>query len=50
MVTNMDVLRVIRMMYEITPGWGNEYFDTVTEFFHEVNLTSDVRDSLKITI
>ena len=50
MVLNNDVLRVIKMMYEITPGWGNEYFDTVNEFFHEVNLTSEVRDALRITI
>ena len=50
MVLNNDVLRVIKMMYDITPDWGNEYFDTVSEFFHPVNLTSEVRDALRITI
>ena len=47
---NFDVLRVMKMMYEIKEGWGNEYFDTVSEFFHPINLTSEVRDALKITI
>ena len=50
MVLNSDVLRVMKMMYEITPDWGNEFFDTVSEFFHSVDLTSEVRDALNISI
>ena len=50
MVINNDVLRVMKMIYDITPGWGNDFFETVEEFFHPVNLTSEVRDSLFITI
>jgi len=50
MVINNDVLRVMKMMYTIKADWGNEYFDTVEEFFHPVNLTKEVRNALYITI
>lgn len=50
MVINNDVLRVMKMMYEITADWGNEYFETVEQFFHPVNMTQEVRDALHISI
>ena len=49
-VTNADVVRLMKMIYDIEGNWGDEYPDTVREFFHEQNLTVSVRDALGITI
>ena len=49
-VTNADVVRLMKMIYDIEGNWGDEHPDTVREFFHEQNLTVSVRDALGITI
>ena len=50
LVTNADIMRAMKMIYDIKPGWGDEYFETVEEFFHPQNLTLAVRNALHITI
>ena len=48
LVINADVVRAMKMIYDINPsqGWGEEYLDTVNDFFHPQNLTPSVRTAL----
>ena len=48
LVVNADVVRAIKLIYDIKPsaGWGEEYFDKVCDFFHPQNLTLSVRTEL----
>ena len=50
LVVNADIIRVMKMIYDITPGWGDEYGETVDEYFHPQNLTLSVRSALGIKI
>ena len=50
LVVNSDIIRAMKMVYDITPGWGDEYSETVDEYFHPQNLTLSVRTALGITI
>ena len=50
LVVNADIIRVIKMLYEIKPGWGDEYDKTVDEYFHPQNLTLSVRSALGMNI
>ena len=50
LVTNADVVRSVKMIHDIKPGWGDEHTETVDEFFHPQNLTLSVRSALGITI
>ena len=49
LVINSDVIRAMKMVYDIQPGWGDECSETVDEFFHPQNLTLSVRSALGIT-
>ena len=46
LVVNADIIRVIKMLCEIKPGWGDECDETVDECFHAQNLTLSVRSAL----
>ena len=50
LVVNADIIRVIKMLYEIKPGWGDEYDETVDEYFHPQNLTLSARSALGMNI
>ena len=50
LVINADIIRVIKMLYEIKPGWGDEHDETVDEHFHPQNLTLSVRSALSMSI
>ena len=45
-VINKDIAKVMKMRYDIADGWANEYFETVEEYFHELNITINVREHL----
>ncbi len=45
-VVNEDVLRTMRMIYSITGDWGDEYAETVHDFFSPPNLTLSIASSL----
>ena len=47
---NSDVIRVLKMAYDVTPGWGDEHCETVEEFFHPIDLTAEAREALFITM
>ena len=49
LVINTDVVRIIKMLCDVGSGWGDEYPETVDEYFHPQNLTLSVRSSLGIT-
>ena len=50
LVVNADVVRAMKMLYDIKPGWGDEFNETVEEFFHPQNLTLTVRAALGIQL
>ena len=50
LVVNADIIRVMKMIYDITSGWGDECGETVDEYFHPQNLTLSVRSALGIKI
>ncbi len=45
-VVNEDVLRTMRMIYSITGDWGDEYAETVHNFFSTPNLTVSIASAL----
>ena len=50
LVINSDIVCLIKMIYDAKAGWGEEFSETVEEFFHPENLTLSVRSVLGITI
>ena len=46
LVINEDVLRTMRMIYSISGKWGNEYCETVHNFFSVANITPTIAGSL----
>lgn len=50
LIINSDVVRAMKMLYDVEPGWGDEYRETVDEFFHPQNLTLSVRSTLGMTL
>ena len=50
LVVNSDIVRVIKMLCDVGSGWGDEYPETVKEYFHPQNLTLAVRSLLGIGI
>ena len=50
LVINADVVRAMKMLFDIKPGWGDEFSETVEEFFHPQNLTLSVRAALGIKL
>ena len=46
LVIDSDVVRLLKMIYDIKSRWGDEHFETVEEFFHPENLTFSVRSAL----
>jgi len=50
LVINSDIVRLIKMIYDVKAGWGEEFSETVEEFFHPENLTLSVHSALGITI
>ena len=49
-VINSDVVRAMKMLYDTEPGWGEEYRETVDEYFHTQNLTNSVRAMLGMNL
>ena len=50
LVINADIIRVIKMLHEIKPGWGDECDETVDEYFHPQNLTLSAHSALSMSI
>lgn len=50
LIVNSDVVRAMKMLYDIEPGWGDEFRETVDEYFHSQNLTKSVRSVLGMTL
>ena len=46
LVINSDIVRSLKMIYDIKPGWGEEYPETVSDYFHAENLTLPVKCAL----
>ena len=49
LVINSDIVRTLQTIYFVKPYWGDEYFCTVRNYFHPINLTLHVRKSLSIS-
>ena len=50
LVVNSDIIRAMKMIFNVKPGWGDEHSETADEFFHPQNLTSSVRTALGMKI
>ena len=50
LVVSSDIIRAMKMIYNIGAGWGEEYSETVDEFFHPQSLTLSVRNALGMKI
>ena len=50
LVVNSDVVRIMKMIFSIKPGWGDEHSETVEDFFHPQNLTLSMRTALGMKI
>jgi hypothetical protein len=49
LIENKDIVKAMKTVYSIEPGWANEYFETIEEYFHETNRTPYVKESLGFT-
>ena len=50
LAVNSDVVRIMKMTFSITPGWGDKHSETVEDFFHPQNSTLSVRTALGMKI
>ena len=48
---NADIVRTLKMIYDVTGNWGDEYRELVEMYFHEQNLTlSALRSQRPVSI
>ena len=50
LVVSSDIIRAMKMIYNIGAGWGEEHSETADEFFHPQSLTLSARNALGMKI
>ena len=45
-VISKEIVRIMKMRYDISSGFANEYYETVQDYFHEQNITPTVKEGL----